>query len=589
MAEVIKMPKMSDTMVEGVIATWLKKVGDTVRSGDVIAEVETDKATMELEVYTSGTLLYVDVAEKQAVPINGLLAIIGKADENITALLEELKEVPHASTSHEPAPSAPATPPTPSPSLPSITAAAIPQRLLISPLAKKMAQDQGHDIATIKGTGENGRIIKRDIIQLANQQPVVHHATSVVHSFQEGWEDLPISSMRNTIAKRLTESKNIAPHFYLTVSIHMDAVVAARTQLNQHAPVKITFNDMVMKAVASAIKQHPQVNTAWMGNTIRYNKHIHLGVAIAVEAGLLVPVIRFADQKSLSQIAAEVKTLTQKAHSNQLQPADWAGGTFTLSNLGMLGVESFTAILNPPAACILAVGAIQQQPIVKEGAVVPGHVMKVTLSCDHRVVDGAVGASFLATLKALLEEPLSSTMIEIKSTTVIAVMHNNQVAIGADGQATIGNTVAKERVNKIRKLFGGKVVTGFAGSTADAFTLLDRFDEKLQKYSGNMKRSAIELAKDWRTDRYLRRLEAMLIAATPEELLLISGTGDVLEPDNGIISIGSGSLYAQSAAIALTKHAPHLTAEDIVRESLTIAADTCIYTNHNLTIEKLYE
>ncbi|MHB9147767.1 MAG: dihydrolipoamide acetyltransferase family protein [Candidatus Amoebophilus sp.] len=410
MAEVIRMPKMSDTMAEGVIAAWLKKVGDTVKSGDILAEVETDKATMELEAYESGTVLYVGVQEKQTVPINGVLAIIGKPNEDISALLTEIQQntAPQA-VSENVTTTVSASPTT-------LLQHELPQsnlntnntgRTLISPLAKKMAQAQGHDINTIQGTGENGRIIKRDIESLTSRQ-TASSSWSIDGSsnLQEDWETIPVSQMRRTIARRLIESKSAAPHFYLNISINMDTLVAARVNLNHYASVKITFNDIIIKAVAVAIKQHPQVNTAWLGDTIRYNKHIHIGIAMAVEAGLLVPVVKFADHQSLSQIATEVKTLTQRAHNNQLQPSDWEGSTFTISNLGMLGIESFTAIVNPPASCILAVGAIQQVPIVKEGTVVPGHVMKVTLSCDHRVVDGAVGAAFLKTLKELLEEPL---------------------------------------------------------------------------------------------------------------------------------------------------------------------------------------
>jgi pyruvate dehydrogenase E2 component (dihydrolipoamide acetyltransferase) len=404
-------------MVEGVIATWLKKVGDTVKSGDILAEVETDKATMDLESYYSGTLLYVDAQEKQAIPINGLLAIIGKPNEDIAALLTEIQQefsseaaIENSNTSTNP----PITIVAPIPPMPQPASTQYitntthdTGRTLISPLAKKMAQAQGYNLATIQGTGENGRIIKRDIENLVNIQPISNSlSTDNYPTLKEAWEAVPVSQMRRTIAKRLIESKASAPHFYLTISINMDAIVTARANLNQYTSVKITFNDIIIKAVASAIRQHPQINTAWMGDTIRYNKHIHIGVAMAVEAGLLVPTIKFTDHKSLSQIAREVKALTQKAHNNQLQTSDWEGSTFTISNLGMLGIESFTAVVNPPASCILAVGAIQQVPVIKEGAIVPGYVMKTTLSCDHRVVDGAVGAAFLKTLKELLEEPL---------------------------------------------------------------------------------------------------------------------------------------------------------------------------------------
>jgi pyruvate dehydrogenase E2 component (dihydrolipoamide acetyltransferase) len=425
MAEVIRMPKMSDTMEEGVIASWLKKVGDTVQAGNIIAEVETDKATMELEAYEEGTLLHIGVLEKEAVAINGVIAIIGKPGEDIAALLAEIKQASTIASvtaiATVPTPAAPQSiPATPIAqaqliqsttliSTPSPTMATTPERLFASPLAKKMAQDQGYELAQIQGTGEAGRIIKRDIEQLlASGQPKIKSLQNelAAMALQEAYEDIPISQMRKTIAKRLSDSKLTAPEFYLTIDIDLDQLVAARPKLNDYASVKITFNDFIIKAVAMAIKQHPPINTAWLGNTIRYNKHIHIGVAMAVEAGLLVPVVRFANHKSLSQIAAEVKEISQKAHNNQLQPADWEGSTFTISNLGMLGIESFTAILNPPAACILAIGAIKQVPVIKQNAVVPGHIMKATLTCDHRVVDGAVGAAFLNTLKELLEDPL---------------------------------------------------------------------------------------------------------------------------------------------------------------------------------------
>jgi pyruvate dehydrogenase E2 component (dihydrolipoamide acetyltransferase) len=410
MAEVIRMPKMSDTMVEGVIAAWLKKVGDTIQSGDILAEVETDKATMELEAYEAGTLLYISIPEKQAVPINGVVAIIGKPNEDISALLTEIQQESSLQVAHEntiPATLSSTTPMLQPAALEADTNINSNGRMLISPLAKKIAEAQGHNLTNMKGTGENGRIIKRDIESLANRQSASSSLSTDNHlSFQEAWEAVPVSQMRKTIARRLIESKSAAPHFYLTISVNMDMLVAARANLNQYAPVKITFNDIIIRAVAAAIRHHPSINTAWMNDTIRYNKHIHIGVAMAVEEGLWVPVVRFADHKSLSQIATEVKILTQKAHNNQLQPSDCEGSTFTISNLGMLGIESFTAIVNPPASCILAVGAIQQLPIVREGAVVPGHVMKATLSCDHRVIDGAVGAAFLKNLKELLEDPL---------------------------------------------------------------------------------------------------------------------------------------------------------------------------------------
>ena len=411
MAEVIRMPKMSDTMEEGVIAAWLKQEGDTVKAGDILAEVETDKATMELEAYEDDTLLYIGVQAKEAAPINGVIAIIGKPGEDITALLEEANQSPKQQEERPAAvpPVAPTS--TPAPTQPAEIAAeqAHPTpSILASPLAKKMAQDKGYKLADMQGTGEGGRIIKRDIesfIPTAPEKQAAPNITLPPIVGEEAYEDVPVSKMRKTIAKRLTESKFSVPHFYLTVSVAMEQVVAARPSINEYAPVKVSFNDIVIKAAAMAVRQHPVINVSWLKSKIRYNKHIHIGVAVAVEEGLVVPVVRFADSKSLAHIAAEVKTLSQKAHNKQLGPRDLGGDTFTISNLGMLGIEAFTAIVNPPAACILAIGEIKQVPVVKNGAVVPGHVMKATLSCDHRVVDGAAGAAFLKTCKELLEDP----------------------------------------------------------------------------------------------------------------------------------------------------------------------------------------
>ncbi len=416
MAEVIRMPKMSDTMEEGIIASWLKKEGDVIKAGDILAEIETDKATMELEAYEDGILLYIGVKEKEAAPVNGVIAIIGEKGEDIAVLLEEAKQLPQqqeAKTTPSPLPAP--TPTSVSTSTPEPTPATpekydpTAQRIFASPLAKKVAQEKGYDLATIEGTGERGRITKRDVegfIPIGFSAQLLPSITLPPIVGEEAYKDIPISQMRKAIAKRLSESKLSAPHFYLTIQVDMDQLVAARPGINEYAQVKISFNDLIIKAAALAIRQHPEVNVAWLDNTIRYNKHIHIGVAIAVEEGLLVPVVRFADNKPLVHLATEVKALSQKAHNKQLQPQDWEGSTFTISNLGMLGIEAFTAIVNPPAACILAIGEIKQIPVVKEGAIVPGHVMKATLSCDHRAVDGAVGASFLKTFKAFLEDPM---------------------------------------------------------------------------------------------------------------------------------------------------------------------------------------
>jgi len=418
-ATVITMPKMSDTMTEGTIANWLKKVGDEVKSGDIIAEVETDKATMELESYEDGTLLYIGVEAGDAVPVDGIIAIIGEKGADFEKLLkaheakqgeeeapaaEEKKAEPVSEAKKEDAPA-------PQTAAPTSVSSSDNGRVKASPLAKKMASEKGIDITLVKGTGEGGRVVRRDI---ENYTPAVAQtaaaptamATSAPAVGQESYKEEKVSQMRKVIAKRLAESKFTAPHFYLTMEINMDKAIEARKSMNEVAPVKISFNDMVIKAAAAALRQHPKVNSSWLGDKIRYNEHIHIGMAVAVEEGLLVPVIRFADSKSLSQISIEAKTLGGKAKNKELQPKDWEGNTFTISNLGMFGIDEFTAIINPPDACILAVGGIKETVIVKNGQMQVGNVMKVTLSCDHRVVDGAVGSAFLQTLKGLLEDPV---------------------------------------------------------------------------------------------------------------------------------------------------------------------------------------
>lgn len=412
-AEIVLMPKMSDTMTEGVIAAWHKNVGDAVKSGELLAEIETDKATMEYESYNTGTLLYRGAEAGKAVAINGVLAIIGEKDADWKTLLKA-----HEQDAGDTADSRPAKeetkPQVEAPAARPVSAEhSTNGRIKASPLAKRLAREKGYDLSKIQGTGDHGRITRRDVesYKPAEQapgkgaqagQPVV--LPRVVG--EESFEEVNVSQMRKTIAKRLSESKFSAPHFYLTMEIDMDKSVAARKSINEISPVKVSFNDMIIKAVAAALRQHPDVNVSWRGDKIRKNQHIHIGVAVAVNDGLLVPVVRFADNKSLSHIAAEVKDLAQKAQDKKLQPADWEGSTFTISNLGMFGIEEFTAIINPPDACILAVGGIKETPVVKNGQVVPGHVMKVTMSCDHRAVDGAVGAAFLRTLKGLLEDPV---------------------------------------------------------------------------------------------------------------------------------------------------------------------------------------
>lgn len=437
--EVILMPRLSDTMTEGVIAEWHKKVGDDVKKGDLLAEVETDKATMELESYKNGKLLYIGAQKGDKVPVNSLLCIVGeegKVDiEKIAAAAKGGGAETHAQTAADKEVITPAESggeqlvvATGRTDQAVISVQAVPEpaaetapgengRVKASPLAKKLAAEKGIDIARVPGSGDGGRIVKKDVDSFVppvteaekpkapeKSQPAVA-ATQTVPG-QVSFEEVPVSQMRKTIARRLAESMFTAPHFYLTMSIDMDNAVAGRSKLNEISKVKISFNDLVLKAVALALKQHPKINSSWLGDKIRINHHVNIGVAVAVDEGLLVPVIRFADTKSLSQIAAEVKDYAQKAKDKKLQPSDWEGSTFTISNLGMFGIDEFTAIINPPDACIMAIGGISQMAVVKNGVIVPGNIMKVTLSCDHRVVDGASGAAFLQTVKSLLEEPL---------------------------------------------------------------------------------------------------------------------------------------------------------------------------------------
>jgi pyruvate dehydrogenase E2 component (dihydrolipoamide acetyltransferase) len=414
MAEIVRMPKLSDTMTDGTVAAWHKKVGDKVKSGELLAEIETDKATMEFESYVDGILLYIGVQKGETVAVDALLAVFGKEGEDVSAIVAAEGAAPaakeEAPTAAAPAPKAPvaeapkavvAQAPVAAAHAP--VAAPVPfndGRMRVSPLAKKLAEDKGLPLQYIPGSGDGGRIVRRDVDAFMAGASV--QSASAVESYTEE----NVSQMRKTIARRLAESKFTAPHFYLTMEINMGRAVEARAAMNAATGSKVSFNDMVVKATALALKQHPKVNSSWQGETIRYNHHVHMGIAVAVEEGLLVPVVRFADTKTLAQINQEVKTFAEKAKTKKLQPSDWEGNTFTISNLGMFGIEEFTAIVNPPDACILAVGAIREVPVVKNGAVVPGHTMKLTLSCDHRVVDGASGSAFLQTLKAMLEEPV---------------------------------------------------------------------------------------------------------------------------------------------------------------------------------------
>ena len=409
MAEILSLPRMSDTMEEGVIANMLIKVGDVVKAGSVIAEVETDKATMDLEIFQEGTVLYVAAKSGDSIPVNGLLAILGKPGESFEELLSggapapAVEEKPKAKeeTKVEVAVSAPATTNTNTNS----------DRVKISPLAKKMAEDNGISLNGISGSGDEGRITKKDIEEALksgnSSQKGISMPTMSLPVGQESFEEVPVSQMRKVIAKRLAESMYTAPHFYLTIEVNMDEAKKAREQMNAFAPVKISFNDMVIKACALALKKHPAVNSSWLGDKIRINHHVNIGMAVAVPDGLVVPVIRSADMLSLSQLAMTSKSFAEKAKNKQVTPDDMKGNTFSISNLGMMGIEEFTAIINPPDACIMAVGAMKDIVAIKDGEIVQSSVMKLTLSCDHRVVDGAVGAGFLKDVKTFIENPVT--------------------------------------------------------------------------------------------------------------------------------------------------------------------------------------
>ncbi len=462
MAVVIRMPKMSDTMTEGVIVAWHKKEGDTVKPGDILADVETDKATMELENFEKGILLYIGIKEGQAVPVDAVIAVVGAAGEDYKALLgnpggekttspaaeapekeaagEKNAEAADADTKAAAEPEDPSTeekkssegkeeekekgddkkempeavttkkeqPETQDADVVSSKVNDADARIKASPLAKSIAKEKGIALNSLTGTGENGRIVKRDLenvnqVTAAQPKPLAVSPASFV---TESFEEIPVSQMRKTIARRLLESKNGAPHFYLTVDINMDKVIESRKSINAGGDFKISVNDFIIKACAEGLTRHPMVNGSWLGDKIRINHHVNIGVAVAVDDGLLVPVVRFANTKKLSQISKEVKELAQKAKDKKLQPSDWEGNTFSISNLGMLGIEEFTAIINPPDACILAVGASRETVIVKDGEFKAANMMKVTMSCDHRVVDGATGAAFLKTLKELLQDPI---------------------------------------------------------------------------------------------------------------------------------------------------------------------------------------
>ena len=406
MAEIVRMPRLSDTMTEGTVAQWHKKVGDPIAEGDLLAEIETDKATMEFESFQEGVLLHIGVEEGATAAVDSILAILGEKGEDVKSLLEADATPAQVAEVEKPAAVEKVSVPTPveipvaAPVSAAVQTSNTSGRTVASPLAKRLAQEKGLDIATIAGSGDGGRIIKRDVD--------TYQAPSVFASVnQESFTEEPVSQMRKVIARRLAESKFSAPHFYLSISVDMDNAIAARKAINALPDTKVSFNDLVVKACAMALREHPTVNSSWREDVIRRNQHVNIGIAVAVDDGLLVPVVRFTDTKSLTGISGEVKEYAQKAKDKKLQPSDWEGSTFTISNLGMFGIDEFTAIINTPDACILAVGGIQQIPVVKDGQVVPGNVMKLTLSCDHRVVDGASGAAFLNTLKTYLQNPVT--------------------------------------------------------------------------------------------------------------------------------------------------------------------------------------
>ena len=416
--EIVKMPRLSDTMEEGTVASWLKKVGDQIEEGDILAEIETDKATMEFESFYSGTLLYIGIKEGESSPVDAVLAVIGPEGTDVQAILntksssiksdavvkEEVKEEKPTGTSQE--------------TVTNVTADG--QRIFASPLAKKIAKEKGIDLKDVKGSGDHGRIVKKDIENFVPSQKVATTVTAPQETSsssaiaplalpvgEESTEEVKNSQMRKTIAKRLSESKFTAPHYYLTIEIDMDNAKASRAQINELPDTKVSFNDLVVKACAMALKKHPQVNTTWQGDTTKYNHHVHIGVAVAVEDGLVVPVVKFTDQMSLTQIGASVKDLAGRARNKKLTPAEMDGSTFTVSNLGMFGIQEFTSIINQPNSAILSVGAIIEKPVVKNGQIVVGNTMKLSLACDHRTVDGATGSQFLQTLRAYLENPVT--------------------------------------------------------------------------------------------------------------------------------------------------------------------------------------
>jgi pyruvate dehydrogenase E2 component (dihydrolipoamide acetyltransferase) len=428
--EVVRMPKLSDTMTEGVVAKWHKKVGDKVKSGELLADIETDKATMEFESFQDGVLIHIGVEEGKAAAVDSVLAILGKGGEDVDAILKsvngggakkatEKSEKKESTSDKKSEPTKEKSEGAEKNTNASVTSSAVEKsggaeksadgRIKASPLAKAMAKEKGIDVSAVNGTGDNGRITKKDIETYTPAQAKATGAAATTNAVagQEGYTDQPVSQMRKTIARRLLESTTGAPTFVLNIEVDMDNAMAAREAMNAIPETKISFNDIVIKACAMALRKHPKVNTSWLGDKVRTYSHIHIGMAVAIEDGLVVPVIRFADQKALSQISADAKDLGKRARDKKLQPSDWEGNTFTVSNLGMFGIESFTSIINSPESCILSVGAIRQVPVVKNGMIVPGNTMMLTLACDHRTVDGATGAAFLQTLKIFMENPVT--------------------------------------------------------------------------------------------------------------------------------------------------------------------------------------
>jgi pyruvate dehydrogenase E2 component (dihydrolipoamide acetyltransferase) len=421
--EIITMPRLSDTMEEGTVAAWLKKVGDAIEEGDILAEIETDKATMEFESFYSGTLLYIGIQESESAPVDAVLAIIGPKGTDITNIVNsaaasgEISMPPSdkpSSGTEEAAKSAVADTSVATQDLETASG----DRIFVSPLARKIASEKGIDLKQVTGSGDSGRIVKRDIENFVPLAPLavasrpestqkMTPVTAYVPAGEEAVEEVKNSQMRKVIAKRLSESKFSAPHYYLTIEVDMEQAMASRGSINTLPDTKVSFNDMVVKACAMALRKHPQVNTSWSAEAMKYNKHIHIGVAVAVDEGLVVPVLKYADQMSLTQIGTAVKDLAGRARTKKIAPAEMEGSTFTVSNLGMFGILEFTSIINQPNSAILSVGAIVEKPVVRNGEIAVGHTMKVTLACDHRTVDGATGSQFLQTLRAFLEHPVT--------------------------------------------------------------------------------------------------------------------------------------------------------------------------------------